>query len=71
MGFWIWLWERLNEPSTWDEEGQRPRDHYVSGRVDRFMGKDMSQVKDRFRDAFGDHYGGNEEDDYDDDDGDD
>ena len=68
MGFLRWLWERLNEPSTWDEEGQGYRDHYVPGGVDRFMGKDMGQVKDRFRGAFGDHCGEGDEEDYDDDD---
>lgn len=62
MGVCKWLWKRLNEPSTWDEEGQRDRDHYVPSGVGRFMGKNMGQVKDRFRDAFGDHYGGDDED---------
>ena len=42
MGFWKWLLDRLNEPSTRDEEERKDNDRYSPGGMDK-----------QFRRAFG------------------
>ena len=55
MGFWKWLLDRLNEPSTWDEEERTGRDRYRPGGMGRQFRGGVKEIGKQFRRAFGEH----------------
>lgn len=55
MGFWRWLWERLCEPSTWDEEERTDSDRYRPGGMDRQFRGGVKEIGKQFRRAFGEN----------------
>lgn len=53
MGFWKWLLDRLNEPSTRDEEERKDNDRYSPGGMDKQFRGGAKEIGRQFRRAFG------------------